>query len=246
MSNLFAEISRLIVESVLKFSRVIGEIFISFYEKTISFLVFFGLLYVLLSNETYFIEDLMKILPIGDTYKRRTIDSIERSITGVFIGSFAIGISHAIVTYIIFIILGLDFVYIATFITAFSALFPKIVSSWIVFVPVLFILYLQSEPFLLYISLGIALSQLILFYYVDPKIYSLIPNAHPYLTGLSIVLGISTFGLEGVFFGPLVIIFTVIVYRIFSSANNEDNKKKKKSLKRNSTLITNITNKKLT
>ena len=38
-----------------------------------------------------------------------------------------------------------------------------------------------------------------------PMLYQLVPFSHPYVTGLALVLGIWTFGVEGVLLGPLIV-----------------------------------------
>ena len=74
----------------------------------------------------------------------RVLTNIEKAVNGVVLGNIAISLSHAFVTYAFFLVLGLDFVYITTFITAFTALFP-FVSSWMV------ILFLSSHERYLYL-----------------------------------------------------------------------------------------------
>ena len=41
--------------------------------------------------------------------------------------------------------------------------------------------------------------------WVDPLMLSDVENAHPYLTGMSIVLGLTQWGLNGVIIGPLLV-----------------------------------------
>ncbi len=50
--------------------------------------------------------------------------------------------------------------------------------------------------------------------------YSMCPVDEVDITGLSIVLGISNFGPEGVLIGPLLIIFTITIYDMFDQYNN--------------------------
>jgi hypothetical protein len=67
---------------------------------------------------------------------------------------------------------------------------------------------------------------------VEGYIHGLMPDTNPYLTGLGLVLGVSTFGTEGILIGPMLIILVKIFFQLFaahltSSGNKEDEKKEK-------------------
>ena len=53
-------------------------------------------------------------------------------------------------------------------------------------------------------------------------------DVHPYITGLSIVMGIYAFNIKGIIYGPLLVCLVLIVYEFKSSSFNEiiDNEKK--------------------
>jgi predicted PurR-regulated permease PerM len=51
--------------------------------------------------------------------------------------------------------------------------------------------------------------------YVDPLIYANIKNSHPYITGLSIVMGLASFGTTGAVLGPLLVCLTNTVFTVW-------------------------------
>ena len=209
---------------------VFSTVSVSFYNLVIGFLVFVASLYYLLQSEEFFLDKLVELLPMEQENKARVSETIQKSINRIFLCSLLLCLSHAGVTYAIFTLFNLEFAYSASFITAFTAIFP-VLSSWIVFIPAVFVLFLQHDPNLMYYSIAMLCSQVLL-YFTDPLIYDMIPNSHPYITGMAVVLGISTFGLEGVLVGPLLIVFTITAYDVFhwSIKGPENLKKKKRSL----------------
>ncbi len=78
-----------------------------------------------------------------------------------------------------------------------------------------FLTICRAEEHYLFQIITLIASRFVLLWFTDPYIYSKIPNSHPYITGLSIVLGFSAFGVEGVLIGPLLIIFAVTIYDMF-------------------------------
>jgi predicted PurR-regulated permease PerM len=201
------------------FLWVMGSFFGSFYNFVTYLLVFLACLYYLLQSDTFFIEYIAAILPIHNQSKSNFVDTLTKSINGIFVGSFLVCISHGLITYFFFYLLDLNYIYVATFITAFTALFP-FVSSSLIFVPVLFVLRLKENPLWWYYVVAYAVSQFFLLWILEPFIYRRIPASHPYLTGIAIVLGWSAFGFEGVFLGPMLIVFTITAYDLFQSNKN--------------------------
>ncbi len=68
-------------------------------------------------------------------------------------------------------------------------------------------------------SAGFALS-----WVLAPMVYMLVPYSHPYVTGLSLVLGLYTYGFEGILLGPLIVCLTLIILSILSGEAAEDRK----------------------
>ena len=54
------------------------------------------------------------------------------------------------------------------------------------------------------------------YFFIDTIIYSEIPNAHPYLVGLSLISGVYAFELQGVVLGPTLLTIPVILYSLYA------------------------------
>jgi hypothetical protein len=63
----------------------------------------------------------------------------------------------------------------------------------------------------------VASAHIIATYWGDPLIYSYIPGANSYFVGLSIVMGITAFGVMGALLGPLIIGTLVTLKDIYIS-----------------------------
>eukprot|EP01120_Amphizonella_sp_Union-15-10_P000060 TRINITY_DN10067_c0_g1_i1.p1 TRINITY_DN10067_c0_g1~~TRINITY_DN10067_c0_g1_i1.p1 ORF type:complete len:554 (+),score=66.56 TRINITY_DN10067_c0_g1_i1:30-1691(+) len=196
-----------------RFFWIAGYLIKSVYGFALSFIVFEICLYYLLQSKTFFLDQVLHVLPVTSGLRDHVKSTLIASVNGVLLGSLAICLSHAGITYATFkFILGLDFVYLSTFVTAVTALFP-FVSSWIVIPPVLAIHYLRGNSIV--ISSVVLFVVQMFFWVIDSRIYEMIPKTHPYITGVSIVLGIATFGAEGILIGPMLIVFTVTGYHLF-------------------------------
>lgn len=73
--------------------------------------------------------------------------------------------------------------------------------------------------------------------WVDSFIYQLIPGANSYFIGMSIVLGMSTFGGVGILLGPLLVGTLVPVKEIYLAWVAEDNPKPRPSISRRDSFI---------
>ena len=66
-------------------------------------------------------------------------------------------------------------------------------------------------------AITVAVVQIVTTYIIQPQIFSYVPG-NPYYVGLSVVLGISTFGVVGAVLGPLLaglVITSLDIYKSF-------------------------------
>ena len=196
---------------------LIAVAFSSFRDFVFGIAVFVACLYYLLVSKEFFLDKLVDIIPVADP---QTISSsLRRSVNGIFLSSLAICLSHALVTYLFFSLCDFNFIFLATLFTAVSAIFP-VLSSWLVLLPVLFVLYFQQRSYWWLQIAAFLAAKFTLLWFSDPYIYSKIPHSHPYITGISIFSGIYTFGLEGVLIGPMLVILTVTIYDIMEQQHH--------------------------
>jgi len=220
MVTVIGSIVTVMYGSGIAIATVGAVLFSGFFEFVISCTVFLACLYYLLISDTIFVQRILEILP-GRNHP--DVSRLLISINRIFISSLMIMMSHGMTTFISFWLMGLDFIFLASVLTSITAIFP-VLSSWLIHIPVMIILYFRGNQgwFVIFVL------RIILVWFVDPLIYDKIPNSHPYITGLSIVLGIYTFGTVGVLIGPFIIIITITAYSIFQRNIRESSTPKKK------------------
>ena len=138
-------------------------------------------------------------------------NSLFNSISDIFIVTFNISILHGFTTWFTFTIFGVDFGFITAFLSSMLSIIPYF-PPWFCCLPAVIYLLYQSKYIYGISMLLIHMSLL----WIDPILYEKIENSHPYLTGLSIVLGLAEFGLNGVIIGPLLICVTSWCFKVAS------------------------------
>ena len=189
----------------------------AFFNYTFSGLIFFASLFYMVQSEVALVDRFMEMLPLSSKsiYKRIIMNYIR----GIFLASIWSFLLNAVCTGIVFFAFGIQqFLYTSMLLAGLCAMFP-VVPVWLVFfMPAakFFFSGLVLTP-IVFLSCGFAIS-----WFIAPLVYLFVPYSHPYVTGLSLMLGIYTYGLEGVILGPMIVCFTLILYSVFSTATNDD------------------------
>ena len=74
-------------------------------------------------------------MPIDGKSKDTLVNSLHKSIEGVFFSSFKIGINHVILTWLFFNIYGIEFDFIISFLAGFLSIIP-LLSPYMIMIPV--------------------------------------------------------------------------------------------------------------
>jgi len=152
-----------------------------------------------------------QLSPFSEEDNEKLYSSIKRSVSRIFVCSFAIGIVHMVTTYLAFYICELEFRLLLAFLSGFLAILP-VISTWIIWAPSTIYFFLCGKYFN---AIVIASTHLFATYYVDTVIYSYIPGGNVSIIGLSIVLGVSAFGILGFLVGPLLTGISVTLFDIY-------------------------------
>jgi len=171
------------------------------------FLLFITSLYYLLASERgclHILNDLI-IFRRGD----KLLDSMETSIKAIFESTVKMYAFHVLFTWLTFNLFGLDFVYISSFFSGAIAVLP-FASPWVIAVPYSIQLLARGNIFTGILFLFVHLA---VWWQVDDAIYRDIPNSHPLIAGLSIILGIYAFNIYGILLGPILACVPVILYQ---------------------------------
>merc|ERR1712137_923937 len=195
-----------------QFSEVVDVDAVKDVAGTVGSFLFGALFYFMEPNESL-VEMVVRIVPVSKDQQDYLADTIHQNIFQVFVTSFLLSVSHGFATLLYFTVFGLDFAYVSAFIVGAMALFP-LTSAWLIYTPTLLIAYLHGNGYVLYIAIGLfALEQALGF--VDGAIFELIPGSSPYLTGIGLAVGVSTFGVQGILIGPMLIVTTKTLFQIF-------------------------------
>jgi predicted PurR-regulated permease PerM len=156
------------------------------------------------------IKDLLRFLPYPERYIKKIHLSFHNSIQGIFVSTLDIFLYHTIVTWLIFDFCNVKFVFIFSVFSGIITLFP-IITPWIILLPVNVINFIDTEFTFFKICL-FNLSYHLIINFVDNDIYKKnVRKSDPYITGLSFVMGMYTFGFKGIIYGPVLLCVSITV-----------------------------------
>jgi predicted PurR-regulated permease PerM len=202
---------------------IIGPI-LGFVNNLLDVVVFVGAALFFVDSDESLVDLMFQLLPVTKSHQKEISSTLVQHLSQVFVCSILLCVSHGFATWVYFSLLGMNFAYSAGFLVGMTTIFPFL-SPWFVFVPALVITYLQGNPYTIYYGIGLVITEFALGSFVDDQIYELIPGSQPYITGLSIAFGVSTFGMSGVLIGPTLVVLLKSLFSLFTinlSATEEE------------------------
>lgn len=158
---------------------------------------------------------LFKIIPLKDANTSILASETKKMVKANAIGIPLISIIQGLVATLGYFIFGVNEFAIWGFFTGIFAFFP-VIGTMVVWVPLVIYMYVTGETWnatgLMFYSLLVTGN---IDYVARITIMKKMGNVHPVITVLGVLIGLGLFGFIGLIFGPLLVSYIVVLFRIY-------------------------------
>jgi len=208
-------------EALSDFKKKVSSILPHLVNNTVNLLanlvILLFVLYYMLVHGKEIESYLLRTIPLKKTNIKLLANDAKRMIRASALGIPLISFIQGIFATIGYVIFGLDDYVLWGFLTGIFAFFP-VVGTMIIWVPLVIFMYTGGDS---WHAVGLCLYSLIITGNIDYvsriTILKRLGNVHPIVTVLGIIIGLGLFGFIGFIFGPLLINYIAVVFRIYTN-----------------------------
>ena len=202
----------------------VGSFFSGFLQFIISFFLTFLALFYLLKDGNKLKESILKFSPLSNENTEKIIGKIKNAVNSVVKGVLVIALIQGILTGIGFKIFGIPNPALWGSLAMFSALIPSIGTSLVIIPGILFLFFTSK----IFGAVGLAIWGFagvgLIDNFLAPILIERGIKIHSFLILLSVLGGISVFGIIGFLLGPVILSLLFALFDIYLSLMKTPNK----------------------
>ncbi len=212
--NISLDEQAIVNEIVPLISKSLGSILSNAISVFASLFLMYFLLYYLLLNSDYFFEIIKSKSPYNEESSKHLVKKFMQITYATIIGTFFIGIIQGGLLAISFYMVGIPNALFWGFIGVILSFIP-IIGPPIIWIPAAIILFISenTKGAIIILIFGIILSNIDNI--LRPILNKKFGKIHPVVSIIGLFIGITQFGFVGIFVGPLIVAYFIILWKIY-------------------------------
>ena len=212
--NLDLQVDTIVAQVVPIIEKSLSSLLSNTIAVVTNLVIFYFLLYYLLIEGDGFIEKVKKILPFGNSHKNKIVQRFIDVTKATIIGSLLIALLQGLMLWFGFYMLGLPGALFWGLVTAILSFIP-IIGSPLIWGPASIILLVSGSIWqgVALIIWGIIISSVD--NVVRPITNKKFGQIHPLVSVIGVFVGIAQFGFLGIFVGPLILAYFILLWGIY-------------------------------